>query len=224
MNNRTSIRVAKEWFLTLGHIALWYAAIVIIVNIVMKVVSFYNLPGFNGNELFNVASAMSYIFMLVIGIVLPLMYQKYYVSLGVPRRQMTLGMLLGVVILACIMAAAHAGIYAGLAALGDPTINSEHILLQLIRDIVLLVFYYLLGWLICWGFTWGRFVTAASSILVGVLVTNGATRLLGDPVVVMGAASGPLPEYAVMGILTLATVVLALVLITLMKRVPIKAS
>lgn len=224
MKKRVSTRMAKDWFITIGYIGLWYVGIAIIVNIVSKVVSMFDLPDFSGNELLQVSSAISYVFMLVIGIVLPLVYQKYYVSLGITRRQMTQGMLLALLAFAFLFALAHAAIYLLLSLAGSAPVNPGAIPLQWARDFILFIFYYLVGWLIAWGFTYARFITAAPAILIGVLAVQGASFLLGDPLIALDASPGLLPEPAVLGIALAATVILMIALSALLKRVPFKVS
>lgn len=224
MENRVSTKVAKDWFITIAYIGLWYAGIAAVVNIVLKIASTFNLPGFKGTELLETASAISYVFMLVLGIVLPLIYQKYYVSLGVTRKQIFQGMALAVVVFAVLIALVHAAIYLVTSLLDSSSINAHQIPLQLARDIILFIFYYLLGWLIASGFTYGRFATAAPTVVIGALATNGLSVLLGDPLVAANASSGPLPEFAVFGIILVATALLAYVLLRVLRNLPFKAT
>lgn len=223
MEKRVTPHIAKDWLFKLGYIALWYFFIFIIVNVVVELVSWLNLPNFKGSELLEISSASSYIFMLVLGIVMPLIYHKYYIALGVTRRQMTQGMLLGVLGLSLFIALVNIALYLAAPLLNQSVFSAQQIPAQFVRDLVLLTFFYLIGWLIALGFSYGRFITAAPSIVVGVIALNGVAWLFGDSLVLVGPET-LLPEIMNLCVVLVAAVILAVVLRTLLRRMPVKAN
>lgn len=224
MNTRITKKIAKDWFVNLGEVFLWYEAVLIVINVVMAIVRSFNLSFFTGFEILEVLSNLGYALMLVLGIVMPLVYQKLYISAGVTRKQLAQGVLLAVVGLAVGMALIHAAVYGVASLLGSSAVAAGLIPLQLVRDILLLTFYYLMGWLIAWAITSPHFIKAALCIVIAAGMLGGFGRLCGDLLVNPHAAPGILPEPAIIAILLVATVAGAFILTRLMQRLPLKAS
>lgn len=223
MNRRVETQVARSWFRTLATTGLWYIAIAIIVYLVLQVISALGIGGFKDDFSVDIVPYATYIFMLVVGIIFSLTYQKYYIAMGVTRTQLVQGILLALGGFALVATLVHVGIYLALNYTGALHLELSMLPLQALVDFALFVFYYLLGWLVAWGFMWGRFVTAAPCLIVGIVALNGMNWLVGGSPLFSMARSG-IPEGIGLLIAALACVVLIMVIRALVKRQPFKAS
>lgn len=225
MNARISTQVAKEWFIHLGVIGLWYVGILIILSIGAELIlrlGFIDPIDVNIGGLFGSFSQSTAIVMLVSGIVLPLIYQKYYISLGVTRTQMSQGMLLGVVAFSLVAALVHLCLNLVYVLLEGVTAAAGDFLLLTLSYVVMFVIFYSLGWLIAWGFTYGRFYTAGASIIIGIIAINVFNWTYGTRSLSITVENSP--SLAGIGILVLIAMALLFVLFALIRRISIKVA
>jgi hypothetical protein len=90
VRDKVTLSVFRDLFRRLGISALWYAGVFAVVILVLQIV--FKAAGVDGDVALTVISAISTRFyMLVLGIVCPLVYFTHYLAVGVTRKQFAVG-------------------------------------------------------------------------------------------------------------------------------------
>jgi hypothetical protein len=161
----TEIKVAGEWYKKLGSIALWYAGVSRLVWFILICLSLWAGESFNLLGPYLMSPDATNIFMLVIGIVLPLVWYEPFIALGVTRKQLCRGILLAALLISLSIAAFHTLINFIIMLSGvskELFLNRIH---SLFSDTICFMIYFMMGWIIAAGFGYRRFLTAALGII-----------------------------------------------------------
>jgi hypothetical protein len=153
------MKVFRDLFRRMGINALWYVGVFALVMVVLQII--FKATGVDVDVTLLVISELStWIYMLVIGIVWPLVYFTYYLAVGVTRKQFTLGLFAAAAVLSLCFAALRIplllvrGEFSALAVL-VPALNGA--------------LAFLVGWTAAVGFQYMRLVP----ILAGTVCATG---------------------------------------------------
>lgn len=215
--------IAGKWFRLIGYTGIWYMVIALPVQIGLRLL--LNFLGEDGDEgvMFLFSSLSTCIFLFVIGIVMPLIYSKHYLAMGVTRKQMARGMLMAAVGLALVATVVHALVNLMGALTGYLPLDASAIPLQMAIDLFSFITFYLAGWVVAIGFGYKRFLTAAGSILVAGALFQVSNYLIGVPYV-WDAGSGPIPVPLRIVLVIVLAAGFSVAVTPLIRRLPIKAS
>lgn len=172
MKQNIQNNLIKQWFKNFFIVSLWYTGITLII---LTILTGRIYLGYN--ESINLVEAQQYVsigvFMFVLGIVLPLCYMEQFTALGVTRVQQFKGILTAAFldILTLVVANSVLGILTNLFQ--GQEIKVSYILRGIPANTMITLAFFLLGWIIALGFTYGRFITRFSSILLSILGING---------------------------------------------------
>ena len=161
---RVEFRVTGEWYKKLGSIALWYAGVSLAVWFVLIRLSLWTGESLNLYSPY-FGPAATNIFMLVLGIVLPLMYYEQFIALGVTRKQLCRGALLAALLLSLSLAAFHTLINFINMLFGASKELFMDRISSLAADTIGLMVHFMLGWIIAAGFGRLRFLPAVLSLI-----------------------------------------------------------
>lgn len=223
MNIQTELNVAKKWFKILGVVSLWYIAIS---AVCWPLVSLLLAWLEEGEIIFTLPHLMTSTctFIFVIGIVMPLIYTKYFLSLGVTRKQLARGMMIAL----AAISLAGAFLLAMISVVQQLAMSASFDLLNLFLSIALsftlLFAFFLVGWVIAIGFGYGRIITAAPTILFAIVCFQGLNLVSSVPLfgtTLMEPLINPLLGLVLAVVCTIA---IAYFTTRIIHRLPIKAN
>lgn len=227
LNKSMSLAVSKTMLRNLGSAALIYLCVVICMGITIAIISniaVLEIAEEDVADIFIAIPQFTAIFMLVVGIVFPLVYQKYFTSMGVNRKQQTQGTLIAVVVCAFGFTLIHLVAYLLLNALGCISLEFGTLPLRLLSDFIQFNCFYFIGWLIAWGFGYGRIISAVPCLLVGIVLVNQTSWFMNSTKIWNTTFSSFAPTWLGPSLVAIICVLLIVVLFALMKRLPFKAS
>lgn len=216
--------LAKDWFKKLGVVLVWYAVVFSIICFIIFAVSALFPTLFKSNDSFEFFTSWSSIalFMLILGIIMPLIYTKFYISLGISRKTLLRGMMIGLIMLAVIASFAQIILMAIGYFIASTPISFIELLSQMPLGFLFLVAFYLIGWIIALGFSYKRFITAAPIIILAIVLGSGLGMVAPQNWINSnGGVVGPL--FA--GLIAGATILILFAVVTKsIKKLPVSAS
>jgi hypothetical protein len=212
MNNNVTGRVATYTFKKMGFVSLWYIGISALIFAVLQIVfnafeepaaAFEEAFGGPGIAFWEASRMSNHIFVLVLGIVYPLMFLEMFVAQGVTRKCFAQGLLAGAAILSACFTTLQIAI--SLATNSFSAMGITYFAVSLLLG-------YMTGWVAIIGFQFRRVFPIIAGIVCSSILLHGeiylASRL----------------EYWSVAIIVLAvvTVCLALAIPRVVGHVPIK--
>lgn len=206
MRNNTVLRVFRNLFRRMGTNALWYVGIFALVIILLRVIVM--APGVSTDigkavTLSQVADFSNKIYLLVLGIVYPLVYFRYYIETGVTRRQFSLGMFATAMLLSLCFAVSLVPL-----RIAEGTFTPVEILMNAVYGTLC----FMTGWTSTVGFQFMRPVPIFVGILCAVSVLHGGLFL----------SKLSLPLWGYLSIAALAVCLLGFFLLRVVKRIALK--
>ena len=214
MDKSVTRRLTGRCFKMFGGTGLWYIAISLGLHITIFLILSLNVQGFVWQENIQQGNSTA-MFLFVLGIVWPIIYTPRLIALGITRRQLWGGMFYAAALICAAGTAVHALCYALAAVTGHPVMASIFIPMQALRDMVIFLYCFLLGWGIAVGFLYKKVVTAVVSIIAAMLGFGAAAYLIGEPIT--------LPTLAQIAALAALGAVIAWALRLGIKKMPIRA-
>jgi hypothetical protein len=217
-----TLLAAAELYKRLGVPALWYTLVSSIGGslITFLVSRFVDLDwlAVSRNYVVLAAPLGPRIFMLIIGIVMPLLYMENFVAAGITRGQFVRGMLAA----AALLALSFTLFFALILPLVFRFPGGMSGFIPALSGCVQMLWAFLLGWIATVGFSFRRFVPAAASILTGSVLLSIAGGLWSGSGKWFFGTLPPLSEPAALIIITPLSAVIAAALLKVVPRVPVK--
>jgi hypothetical protein len=210
MKNKVTVRVFGDLSRRVGFASLWYIGIFAVIFVALRIV-------FYATGLTDVAASLaqglsvggsSVIYLLILGIVFPLVYFPYYIEAGVTRRQFALGLFATAALFSFCLAALRVPLQI-VAGNPDPLFASSGILTGTVYGAA----GFLIGWTSVIGFHFMRGVPIIAGILCAVAMFFGLRFL----------SSLPVPPWAQLTLMALALCAAGLLLLQAVKRIALRA-
>ena len=202
MKNNPTLRASSNLYKRMVKDSLWYISVFAIILIILQII----LNNTKKGEMVSVAAAAdnsTRVYLLIVGIIYPLMYFPQYMSAGVTRKQFALGLSFAAALLSCSFAALRIPL---------ELIFREFSPLAILTDAAYGIVYFLTGWTAAISFQFMRlhYIILGAFLANVIFITSQSLRDL------------PLPLAQHLALALTAGLIISAALAETQKRVPVK--